>query len=247
LSIKYSDPFRDDKFGKLKGNKCLTWFKVYFNEGKLYKQDDGYILAANFTGFEGVSASFGTQGEQATSGLAVLPIYAKEYEERKSTGKQDDKGKWVYETVKVKPSIFEQWLCKQIEDNPSFWLPDGNQNISGNITFSLDPQVASMADDTRGSFFTTCYQISTVSKSDKLPEWKPKTPYRGANGYGAKGVSIEDKVAFLKKELVATIGGTLVAEDMSIGSLTGFLIDLHKDNEQFLVIYTDLIKAICAS
>jgi hypothetical protein len=245
VSIKYSDPYKDDKFGKLKGNKCLTWFKVYFNEGKLYKQDDGYVLAANFTDFEGISHSFGNQGEQARGGLAVLSIYAKEYEERKSTGKQDDRGKWIYETVRVKPSIFEQWLCEQIEDNPSFWLPENSQNISGNITFPLDPQVASMSEEVRASFFPTSYQISTVPKSDKLPEWKPKTPYRAGGGYGAKGATIEDKVAFVKQELIATIGDT-ATDSMSIAQLTASLVAKYRNDEQFLVIYTDLIKAIAS-
>ncbi|MGF1542862.1 MAG: hypothetical protein ACFCU5_20870 [Pleurocapsa sp.] len=243
MSIKYSDPYGQDSFGKIKGDKRMVWFKVYFDEGKLYKQDDSYVLAANLTGSEGVSHSFGMQGESAPKGLATLSIHGKEYEERKSTGKKDDRGKWIYETFKSQPSVFEQWLYQQIENNPAFWLPEG-KSISGNLTFPLDPQVILMPETQRIEFFKTCYQISEVATTDKVPEWKPKAPYR-ANSYGGKGTTIEDKVKFLKQELIATSGNQdVIGSESSIGVLFSVLLDQHREDEQFLVLYTDLLKAI---
>ncbi len=244
MAMRYSDPYKDDKFGKVKGDKRLEWFQVYFDEGKLHKTDDGYALDAHFTGYQGVQHSFGKNGEQAPAGLAVLHIYAKEHEVRKSTGKKDDNGKWIYESHKEQPSIYEAWLCKHIEDNPAVWLPE-SQSISGNITFPLNPQVASMSESQQSEYFATCYQISSVPTTDKVPEWQEKQPYR-RNGFGGKGVSIEDKVNFLKQELRETVDPSNTTANFSLGQLVYLLVEQHREQEQFLVCYMDLLKAVAS-
>lgn len=242
MTITYSDPYKDAKFGKLKGEKCLNWFQIWFNEGKLYKIDDGYMLVAHSTGFHGVTHSF-SEKRPPEKGLVELPIYAKDYEVRKSTGKKDDNGKWIYESFPQKASLFEMWLCKQIEDNPSFWLPE-NQHISGNISFVIDPQVQHLPEEQRASLFATSYQISTVPVTDNLPKWEVKKNNYRKGGYGNNGVSLEARLSFVKKDLIDTLAAGWADESCSVGMLVKQLLAEFPQDEAFIACYIDLLKAV---
>jgi hypothetical protein len=46
MVVKYLDPYKDDVYGKLRGDKADAYLKVTFDEAKVYKTDDAYILAA---------------------------------------------------------------------------------------------------------------------------------------------------------------------------------------------------------
>lgn len=48
----YSDPWKDNPYGKLKGDMTQVWAGLVFDNGKLYHHEDTYILAANFTSKE---------------------------------------------------------------------------------------------------------------------------------------------------------------------------------------------------
>ncbi len=45
--IKYTDPFNNDPYAKLKGDKSDVYLKIEFSEAKLYEVDNGYVLSGN--------------------------------------------------------------------------------------------------------------------------------------------------------------------------------------------------------
>jgi hypothetical protein len=46
MVVKYLDPYKDDPYGKLRGDKADAYLKINFDEAKVYKAEDAYILAA---------------------------------------------------------------------------------------------------------------------------------------------------------------------------------------------------------
>ena len=242
MSIKYSDPYGDSKFGKIQGEKPFNWFRVYFNEGKLYKDDDGYVLTANFTGTDGIQHSYSAK-EVPSKFTAVLHLYEKDYEIRRSTGKKDEKGSWIYETISQQASLFEKWLCKHIEDNPAQWMPE-SQNIGGNISFPINPQVESMEEASRDRYFAASFQVSTVRVSGDLPKWEGKRYNNRKSKSNYQEASLGDKAKFVKQDLAATISGDWDTDDLSVGTLLAMLQDEYGENVRFVRRYIDILKAI---
>ena len=81
MPLLYSDPYKDNKFGKIKGDKKDEYFKAVFDEAKFYKHENSYILAGQFTAFFGVARAYKPElGLKA--GLVEIPIYGSEYEIR---------------------------------------------------------------------------------------------------------------------------------------------------------------------
>ncbi len=235
--IKYFSPWKEEVYGKIRGDKTKAGFKVYFSEAKLLETEEGYILYGWFTGYEGVEKAYKPE-EGMQAGLCVLPIYSKTYEVRQK-GKD---GK--YESVKFEPSVFEKWLCDEIKANPDSWMPEGKA-IGGNITFTPDSGVAVLPDNVKPQVFRQSFDFETVESTDKVPEYVPKTPQRkGSGGYGSRGISLEEKTAFLKKELAGAVNLKDMPEDVSIAQLVAGAVEYYKDNEKFLVVYFDLLKAI---
>ncbi len=82
MTVKYLDPYKDDKYGKLKGDKSEAYFGVTFKEAVVHKTDDAYIIAGYATSYKGITRSFKPE-QSLTPGLCAVPIYGKEYEIRK--------------------------------------------------------------------------------------------------------------------------------------------------------------------
>ncbi len=236
MTVKYLDPYKDDPYGKLKGDKADTWFRINFDEAKLYPVEGGYILAGYFTGYSGIIRNF-KASEPLVPGLCVLPIYSQEYE----LWEKGDDGK--SKPVKYQPSKFEKALCTHIESSKTDWLPEG-KNIGGEISFSPDAQVSSVRAEELDQFVTNSCRIEPIGSSGKLPEYTPPSVSAYKKGSGKSyGVSPEDKMAFLKKELCSSIAASWAKEDASLGLLVEQMITEHKEDESFLAIYFDLVKA----
>jgi hypothetical protein len=164
LTVKYLDPYKDDPYGKLKGDKADTWFKINFDEAKLYPTDNGYILAGFFTGYAGIFRNF-KASEPLAPGLCALPIYSQEYE----LWEKGDDGK--SKPVKYQPSKFEKALSAYIESTKSDWMPEG-KNIGGEISFSPDAQVQNFRETDLPQFVTSsCKVDEAVERMRTYWDW----------------------------------------------------------------------------
>jgi hypothetical protein len=237
LTVKYLDPYKDDPYGKLKGDKADTWFKINFDEAKLYPTDSGYILAGFFTGYAGIIRNF-KASEPLVPGLCALPIYSQEYE----LWEKGDDGK--SKPVKYQPSKFEKALSAYIESTKANWIPEG-KNIGGEISFSPDAQVQNFRETDLPQFVTSSCKIEPIGSSGKLPEYTPPNTGSFTKGSGKSyGVSPVDRLAFVKKELCNSIAADWGKEDSSLGLLVNQMILEHKEDETFLAVYFDLLRAI---
>ena len=236
MTVKYLDPYKEDLYGKLKGDKADTWFKVNFDEAKLHPTENGYILAGYFTGYAGIIRNF-KASEPLEPGLCALPIYSQEYE----LWEKGDDGK--SKPVKYQPSTFEKALAANIDANKSLWIPEG-QNISGEISLSPDAQVSAFRAEDLSGFVTNSCKIEPIGSSGKLPEYTPPSTGAYKKGFSKSyGAAPEEKLSFIKKELCSSIAASWAKEDASLGLLVSQMITEHKEDEAFLAIYFDLIKA----
>ncbi|MDJ0536634.1 MAG: hypothetical protein QNJ70_29795 [Xenococcaceae cyanobacterium MO_207.B15] len=242
MSMNYSDPYKDDSYGKILGEKTNAYFKVTFNECKVYQDDDTYVLALDIVETFGVEKKF-KKDELPIQGLATIPIHSKDYTVRYKSGNE-----WKNRTEKA--SVHEKLLYQHIEDNPSQWL-DPQHNFKGHLSFFPDENYLGNANP---QLMPTSVKIEQITPTGNLPDWKPKAKSSGSNwNNGSKAITIDDKVEFLKKELLQTIldetwksaiGDT---SKLSIGMLVQKLHQErtveHKE-ESFLLVYLDLLKAI---
>ena len=237
MTVKYLDPYKDDPYGRLRGEKAETWFSVNFDEAKVYPIDNGYILAGFFTGYSGVVRNYKVN-EPVLPGLCALHLYNGEYESRV----KDDNGNWG--TVNCQPSKYEKALCSVIDANKDTWMPE-EKGIGGEISFSPDQMVQSMDENALRAFIDSTVKIEIVTLSGKLPEYKlPSTGnYKKSSGK-SWGISPDEKLTFIKTELIDSIAASGFTLENSLGCLTDQMILEHKDNENFLVIYFDMLKAI---
>ncbi len=233
----YSDPWKDNPYGKLKGDMTQVWAGLIFDNGKLYHHEDTYVLAANFTGFEGaVVRSFKPEQPIDFPVLATWTIHGKDYTERQKN-KDTDK----YETVSCKASIHEKLLYQVISDNPQ-WL---EKEITGKITHSANGQYAGKEEE---KLIDGSLAIEVIEPLGKLPDWTPPKG-KGSGGSWSNKASLEDKVTWLKKELAQGLVGELLREQYvkqppCVHTLVKEIVQQHKDDELFLGAYFDLLKGI---
>jgi hypothetical protein len=174
--MRWSEPYRDNPYGKIKGDKAEYYFKALFDEAKLHKTDDGYILYGRFTTLKGVTPAFGDK-MPVDVGLCEMPIYIKEYTLRQSTGKKDGSGKYVYEDVKYTPSKWEVELAKHIENNPAAWTVD-KCSLSGSIEFYPDDQFSDLAEVEKTQWLKRGVKVTLLPDSGNLPPLQIKTQQR---------------------------------------------------------------------
>ncbi|MDJ0593435.1 MAG: hypothetical protein QNJ72_26195 [Pleurocapsa sp. MO_226.B13] len=135
MTVNYSDPWKDDPYGKIKGNKQTAYFKIILDEAKLYPIDNGYVLAAYVSKYEGILRSFKPE-RPLEQGLCAIPLYSQDYETRRKEGE-----KWI--SVPQRPSKFEQAICSHIEQNKDVFL-DEKLVLSGELTHIPDGMCASL-------------------------------------------------------------------------------------------------------
>lgn len=241
--MKYYSPYKDNPYGNLKGDKKDFLFQVIFQEFKVIKSDNGFVFYGKPEGIVGVQAAFGSSLPKDL-GHIEIPIYFDDYAIKQSTGKKDANDKWIYEEFKFKASAFEKYLVGHIKDNPEKWTQDG-KSLKGTITFLPDMQFGVMSNDEKYTSFLRSVSAELFPESGTLPVY----PLKDANGYKknaySKGVSIEEKITFLKREL-----GSLsdLSEDevkvQPIGVLMGAVIPICKTMEVPIETYFDLLGKI---
>lgn len=241
--MKYYSPYKDNPYGNLKGDKKDFLFQVIFQEFKVIKSDNGFVFYGKAGGIVGVQAAFGSNLPKDL-GCIEIPVYFDDYTIKQSTGKKDADGKWVYEEFKFKASAFEKHLVGHIKDNPEKWTQDG-KSLRGTITFIPDMQFGVMGDDEKHASFVRSISVELCPETSTLPPYTLKD----ANGYKknayAKGIGIEERITFLKREL-----GTLsdLSEDeikvQPIGVLMGAVIPICKTMDVPIETYFDLLGKI---
>ncbi len=239
--LLYSDPYKDNPFGKLQGEVLQSWFVLYFSEAKLYKQDDSYVLAGIFTKLESVARSYKPEQAIEYPVKAIWTIHEKDYEVRK----KNDEGKYV--GVPQKASKHEKLLYQHITDNPSQWL-DEAKNIKGKIVHLNDGsyEMQGMQQLPANSF-----EVEQIEPTGNLPAWSlpKKGNWNGGGGYN-KGASLDEKVTWLKSELAGSITDVQIKKDFqasknySVGEVFSYITNQWKDDETTLAGYVDLLKGV---
>ena len=237
MPIKYNDPYGSRKYSQLKGDKSDSYFKLVFSEAAFHKTDEGYTLFGFVDEYQGVIRSFKPEAP-ILPGLCIVPFYGQEYETRK----KDKDGNW--DSEKVQPSLFENTLCDLIKEYEDVWMPH-NASIKGQITHVPDGMIASQSQEDRINFVSNNVSIEQIDSTGKIPEFTPYTPTSGRKSYGGyKGVSMEDKLSFIKKELVDSIRESTITADDSLGVLTEMFCKEHEGDENYQQLYFDLLISI---
>lgn len=236
MTVKYLDPYKDDPYGKLRGDKAEAYVKVTFDEAKIYSTDNTYWLAAYVTSYQGVIRNY-KPNETLMPGLCAIPIYDAEYEIRQ----KDANGQW--EGVKYQPSIYEKALYDYISQNEALFVPKGKV-ISGELSFMPNGMVASIDATALNGMVRSNSQVAVVEPTGKLPPYTPPSASNFKKGSSfSRGASSEDKIAFLKKQMVADVRDTALKEEHTFISIVKQVIDENSTDERFLDTYFDLLMA----
>ena len=237
MVIKYNDPYGNRKYAQLKGEKHDAFFKIVFSEAVIHKTDEAYILFGQVDEYQGIVRSFKPENPIAP-GLCIVPIYGQEYEVRK----KDKDGNWS--SSKVQPSLFEATLYELIKNNEDDWMPH-NASIKGQITHVPDTMLASQDKASRESFVSNNVEIEQIDSTGKIPDYTPSTTGGQRKSYGGyQKVTMEDKLVFIKKELVDSIESNTISVDDSLGKLVHVFNDEHDDDENYQQLYFDLLMSI---
>ena len=243
MPLLYLDPWKNRKFARLKGDKACEYARIAFSEAKFYKHENSYVLAGQFDSFLGVAHAFNPT-QALNPSLCEIPIYSEAYESReKKAGTGTNGVKAEYETITIQPSIAEKLLYQHIEDNPTKYLQDGKA-LKGAITLHPDSDYEGKIGLAKLNFLLSQFSTEVIDSSGKYPDWEvPKSYSKGSYNNFSKGISLEDKQAFLRKELASTIAEDGYGADSSlpIAAYVHKIIQDNQDNERFLALYFDLI------
>jgi hypothetical protein len=235
MVVKFLDPYKDDKYGKLRGDKSDCYFKVTFSEAKVYKTDDAYIIAGQATAYAGITRSFKPE-MPLENGLCAVPIYGKEYEIRRKDGET-----WVAD--KFKPSIFELFVYKWIETHEDTWVGD-DKFISGTIIHPPNDMLASLDSSSITDMLATNMTFEDTTVSGNLPTYELPKTYGGSRGGGKSyGLQPSEKFAFIKKQLATDIIHPDYNEDMSLIKLIGQIFIEHPMENDISSTYFDCLLA----
>ena len=237
MPVLYSDPYKDNPYGKLKGDKKDAFFKISFDEGKFYQTDDGYILTAFCTSFDGITRSYKPE-LGIEHGLCEIPFYNTEYE---LAYKKDGN----YVTSKHQPSTFEKAICAYLDKYIDTYQSDGKV-LTGLIGHLPDDMCSNLTSETLEVFLNQNVVIEPIQPLGFLKPWTPpksKASYSGKGGY-SKGASMTEKLAFIKQELCDSIKLGSPTEDESLAELTMRFKNEHAQDAAFLSIYFDMLMAI---
>lgn len=237
MVIKYNDPYGNRKYAQLKGDKGDSYFKIVFSEAVIHKADDGYVLFGQVDEYQGVVRSFKPENP-IQPGLCIVPFYSQEYEIRK----KDKDGS--YSAQKMQPSIFEKTLCSLVSDYQEEWMPY-NASIKGHIAHIPDSMLSGQ--DATGviNFVQNSVSYEQIDSSGNIPDYDPSSSGSYQKSYsGYKRASIEDKLAFIKKELCDSIKASGFTSEAPLGSLVSAFNSEHQDDENYVQLYFDLLVSI---
>ena len=236
MTVKYLDPWKDDKYGKLRGDKADAYFKVTFDEARVYKTDDAYILAAFVTAYSGVVRNFKPENP-LTPGLCAIPIYGKEYEIRQ----KDKDGNW--QGVKYQPSVYEKALYDNISTHETFWIPEG-KGIKGEVSFMPNDMCASMDAPALAGLVAGNSRTQITDLSGKLPEYTlPDGNAQRKGGGKSWGMSPEQRLSFIKQQICSDIAASGFTTENSLPLLIKQVIDENPMDGDLVQIYFDTLTA----
>ncbi len=236
MTVKYLDPYKDDLYGKLRGDKAETYFKIDFDEARVYQTDDAYILTAFVTAYSGIVRNYKPENP-LTPGLCAIPIYGQEYEIRQ----KDKDGNWT--GVKYQPSVYEKALYENIKTHETFWMPQG-EGIAGSITFLPNGMCATMDAPTLAGLVAANSQTNSVPLTGKLPAYTPPSNNAQRKGGGKSwGMSPDDRLTFIKKQLCEDIAASGFTAENSLPLLIKQLIAENPMDTDLVQIYFDTLTA----
>lgn len=236
MTIKYLSPYKDDPYGKLRGDKADVYFGVDFSEALIHKTDDAYIIAGFVTKYKSVVRHYKPE-EELKPGNCALFIYGKEYEVRK----KDSNGQWVSE--KITPSLFEVALYKMIAKNEDDWMPFAS-SIMLQFTHVPNGMCEGKTEDELGRLVKDNVKLTQCDPSGALPEYKVPVPYDSSKSKGGwKGLSPENKMEFLIKQLQADVQDVMVKKSDCLAELVDQLIVERVDCPNFLELYAEFVTA----
>ena len=93
-------------------------------------------------------------------------------------------------------------------------------------------------------YFCQAARLTTIPATGKIPQFK--LPYGGGQRKGGswnKGLSPDERVAFLIKQLTEDVKHVDWKSNKTLAELTARLIEEHADNENFISIYFDMLIA----
>jgi hypothetical protein len=238
MVVKFLDPYKDDKYGKLRGDKSDCYFKVTFSEAKVYKTEDAYIIAGEASAYEGITRSYKPE-LFLEPGLCALPIYGKEYEIRRKDGND-----WVAD--KVKPGIFELAVYNWIKDNENAWVQDEN-TISGSFANLPDGMVSGKDAKSVTGMVVDNLDFEDITPTGKLESYEPPKVY-GSNGKGggkSYGMQPSEKYDWIKKQLAADIiSPAFTGNESMIKLIEQVLIEQPMENDVSSTYFDCLLACI---
>ena len=234
MTIKYNDPYGNRNYAQLKGDKSEAFFKLVLDEARFYKQDDGYLLWAYIKEYQGVVRSFKPENP-IEPGLCAIPFYDREYQIRR----KDKDGTW--HTDKQQPSIFEVKLCKQIAEKESFYTSTDSA-IMGFITHIPNAMLSVHDLNALSLQMAQSISVTETPSTDKLPDFNTFSNTTSRGSYGrSKAPSMEEKLAFIKKQMEDDILHVDWKSGKTLAELTDRIIEEHSANSNFIEIYFDLL------
>ena len=237
MSVLYSDPYKDNPYGKLKGDKKDAFFKVSFDEGKFHRVDDGYVLTAFCTAYDGITRSYKPE-LGINHGLCEIPFYNTEYE---LAYKKDGS----YVTSKHQPSIFEKAICAYLDNNIDV-MQSNDKVLTGIVGHLPDDMCSSLTSETLEVFLKQNINVESIPALGFLKPWTPsknKGNYNSKGSYSS-GITMTEKLAFIKQQLCDSIKLGTPTEDESLAELTMRFKNEHAQDAAFLSIYFDMLMAI---
>lgn len=238
MVVKYLDPYKDDVYGKIRGDKSDACFKVTFDEAQVYKTEDAYILAGFISEYQGVVRNFKPENP-LTPGLCAIPIYGQEYEIRQ----KDKDGNWA--GVKYQPSKFEKSLYGLIQEDESKWMTEG-QAIKGELSFMPDMAISTMDHQSLKIMVLGGNKAEHVPLTGKLPAYTaPSNNAQRKGGGKSYGLSPEERILFVKKQICSDLAADGFTTENSLPLLIRQLITENPMDNDVTQIYFDTITA-CA-
>jgi hypothetical protein len=238
MVVKFLDPYKDDKYGKIRGDKSDCYFKVTFSEAKVYKTDDAYIIAGEVSAYEGVTRSYKPE-LFLEPGLCALPIYGQEYEIRRKDGND-----WI--TDKVKPGIFELAAYNWIKQHEASWMDD-SKTFTGSFTNPPDGMIADHTQPKLEQLVDTNLSFEDITPTGKLESYEPPKTY-GSNGKGggkSYGMQPSEKYEWIKKQLATDIiSPAFTGNESMIKLIEQVLIEQPMENDVSSTYFDCLLACI---
>lgn len=238
MNVKYLDPYKDDKYGKIRGDKSGSYFKVVFDEAKLYKTDDAIILAGEVIQYDGLVRGFKPE-LPLEPGLCAVPFYCKEYEIRRKDGDN-----WVSD--KIQPSIFEKAIYAWLDRYREALTTGGLEVITGEISHLPNGMCANLGDTALSNLVAQNAVLKGAIATGNLPAYEPpKTSAPNRGGGRNYGLSPVEKFLFIKNQLAIDTKDTSYTPDRPLIELISqFQIENPLDSSATQTYFDCLIACV---